>query len=345
MHVLIIKTSSLGDVIQTFPVVEYLKQRDPSCHIDWLVEEEYVSLLSSLPGLNRVIGISTRQWKKQWFRTDIWQQVSKAIREIQNKTYDLILDLQGNTKSALCTFFAKAKTKIGFGWNSVAEWPAYFAYHQTIETDLSLPIQKRYYSLVQQFFHDDLLFEPKEVYLKLTKEEEETLASYSKADCKQILVAFGSKWENKKLSFCTWKEILQNIYDQQKAILYFPCLTEEEKWFAKEMAHFFPKASMLPCYSFALLQHVIRKMDLVLAVDSALLALCGTTSTPVLSLFGPTKGSVYQPVGKQNLFVQGVCPYGISFVARCPRLRSCKTGACLKNINVAKVAALFLNTD
>jgi heptosyltransferase I len=86
-------------------------------------------------------------------------------------------------------------------------------------------------------------------------------------------------------------------------------------------------------------------MDRVIAVDSAALALCGTTSTPSFSFFGPTQASIYKPLGVQHHHFQGTCPYAMSFSARCPRLRSCKTGACLKQASSLELIQSYVSSQ
>jgi heptosyltransferase-1 len=72
-------------------------------------------------------------------------------------------------------------------------------------------------------------------------------------------------------------------------------------------------------------------------MDSATLHLCGTTSTPSFSLFGPSSASIYKPLGEHHVAFQGSCPYGRTFVKRCPILRTCKTGACMKDLTAKRI--------
>jgi heptosyltransferase-1 len=82
-------------------------------------------------------------------------------------------------------------------------------------------------------------------------------------------------------------------------------------------------------------------MDCVIAMDSAALHLCGTTLTPSFSVFGPSAASIYKPLGSQHTHVQGFCPYKQEFIQRCPLLRTCKTGACIKNLQAEELFQHF----
>ncbi len=332
MKFLIVKTSSIGDIIQTFPVVEYLKAQSPDCTIDWVVEEEYASLVKAHPGISEVHVVATRRWKKSFNLAELTQ----AIKLLKKTAYDVVFDLQGNTKSALWTFFAKAPIKVGFGRASVPEKPNLLVTNVKVNVAPDLPIQERYLSVVQHYFKDERRFEFKGVQLRLTSDEEKALKTYQNIEGRKIMVAFSSKWENKRLSF----ETLLALLKQETGRYFFVCGTVEEKQVADTLAAHFPESTVVMGLSFPLWQRVMGEMDLVISADSAALALCGTTSTPSFSFFGPTKASVYKPMGSHHTHFQGSCPYDVEFAARCPRLRSCKTGACLKSVKGAELFSL-----
>lgn len=333
MNFLIVKTSSIGDIIQTFPVVEYLKAKDPACTIDWVVEEEYQSLVQSHPGISQVLTMGSRRWRKKLFSRKSYQELKALIFALKKTKYDVVFDLQGNTKSAFLTQVACGARKVGFGWNSSPEWPNYFVTRERFEVMPDLPIQMRYLSVVQQFFKDEESFSIKGVQLQLTPHEEHELNSYKREGPKCIMVAFASKWDNKCLSLSTLIQFLKKVKTQENCFFYFVSGSLAEKKIADELSTLFPDSLALQGLSFPLWQRLMGLMDLVISVDSAALALCGTTRAPSFSFFGPTQGAVYKPLGSQHHHYQGSCPYKETFSARCPRLRTCKTGACLKSVS------------
>lgn len=91
------------------------------------------------------------------------------------------------------------------------------------------------------------------------------------------------------------------------------------------------------------LQYLFRRMDAVVSMDSFPLHLAGTTETPVFSLFGPSHGFKYAPRGVNKTFIQGPCPYNEKFIKRCPKLRTCKTGDCIKKMKGDFLASKFIN--
>jgi heptosyltransferase-1 len=107
MRVLIVKLSSLGDVVHTLPVAVDIQRAFPHAHIDWVVERSFAPLVSRCRAVSRVIPIDLRQWRRQLFAATT-RQAWQTFREALGQThYDAVLDLQGLTKSAWVSWLAK----------------------------------------------------------------------------------------------------------------------------------------------------------------------------------------------------------------------------------------------
>jgi heptosyltransferase I len=114
MNILIVKLSSLGDVVQTMPVVADMLAIHPNAHIDWVVEEAFAPLVERLVdqmGLRSVIPCGLRRWRKAgmlgWFSPSIRAERAAFKAAIQAVSYDAVIDCQGLTKSALVARMAK----------------------------------------------------------------------------------------------------------------------------------------------------------------------------------------------------------------------------------------------
>jgi heptosyltransferase-1 len=106
MQILLVKTSSLGDVIHNLPVVSDLRRRFPDAAIDWVVEEAFAELPRLHAGVRTVIPVALRTWRKALLLPATWRQVRDFARRLQLTTYDDVLDSQGLVKSALIASFA-----------------------------------------------------------------------------------------------------------------------------------------------------------------------------------------------------------------------------------------------
>jgi len=115
LKILLVKLSSLGDVLHNLPVIWDLRKQYPSAQIDWVVEEGYVSLLEPLKttqdykGIDRVIPLGFRRWKKSLKKGEFVRSIQEFITfktELQQTSYDLIIETQGLIKSAFVTYLA-----------------------------------------------------------------------------------------------------------------------------------------------------------------------------------------------------------------------------------------------
>lgn len=108
MRVLIIKTSSLGDVIHTLPALTDAAHAIPGIRFDWVVEEGFAEIPSWHPAVDQVIPVAIRRWRKnlwQTIKSGEWKAFKQRVRE---RKYDLVIDAQGLVKSAWLTRYVKA---------------------------------------------------------------------------------------------------------------------------------------------------------------------------------------------------------------------------------------------
>ncbi|MDP2070948.1 lipopolysaccharide heptosyltransferase I [Methylotenera sp.] len=115
MRLLLVKMSSMGDIIHNMPLVHDIKQHYPEAIIDWVVEESFVELARLNPLVERIIPVAMRRWKKAIFSKNTWVEFLKFKKNLQTCRYDAILDTQGLIKSAV---IAKLAHGISYGQNS-----------------------------------------------------------------------------------------------------------------------------------------------------------------------------------------------------------------------------------
>ena len=120
MRVLIIKTSSMGDVVHALPAISDMARAIPGIQIDWLVEKSFAAMPQQHRAVQRVITLQWRKWRKS-LRTPETQAAIRGWRaEMSQHRYDLIIDLQGLLKSAAFACFAQGP-RAGYDWHSIRE--------------------------------------------------------------------------------------------------------------------------------------------------------------------------------------------------------------------------------
>ena len=126
--ILLIKTSSLGDVLHNFPVVTDICKHVPEARIDWVVEEKFSLLPALHPGINRAIPTAIRRWRKSLWKSR--GEIQALRNNLRACHYDFVLDTQGLLKSALIARCAPA-VRCGFDWKSAREPLASLFYERT----------------------------------------------------------------------------------------------------------------------------------------------------------------------------------------------------------------------
>lgn len=334
--VLIIRTSALGDIVQTFHVLDYLHARFEHVVVDWAVDASLASLVAAHPLVRRAIPLSIKERS--------FGKLIREVRALREEKYDLVFDLQKNTKSGFVTFLSRSNEKVGFGLATVREWPNVLATNRRFNVP-NMNTRLQYVRLLQKYFKDDS--EPKVMPVRFKIDEagkkklEEILVGTSTP---RIMVCPGSKWINKQLPTETLIEVLQGL--QGTFFLMWGDAVEREM--CEQIAEAVSGCVIVDKLPLPVWQNLMNDMQLVIAVDSSALHLCGTSSAPSFSLFGPTSPEIFKPLGKAHQALQGECPYGVSFEKQCPKLRTCPTGACIRNLPAHSVKAslnAFLGTQ
>lgn len=137
MRILLVKTSSLGDVIHNLPVVSDIRRHFPAATIDWCVEENFASIPRLHPAIERIVPVAIRRWRKHLFKAATWRDVSAFGRVVQAAPYDLVIDTQGLIKSAFVARRARGPLA-GYSADSAREPVAAKLYDRRFSIDVDL---------------------------------------------------------------------------------------------------------------------------------------------------------------------------------------------------------------
>lgn len=121
MRVLIVKTSSMGDVLHTLPALTDAQQAIPGIQFDWVVEEGFAQIPSWHSAVDRVIPVAIRRWRKAWFSAPIKAERTAFRRAVCANQYDAVIDAQGLVKSAALVTRLAHGIKHGMDWSTARE--------------------------------------------------------------------------------------------------------------------------------------------------------------------------------------------------------------------------------
>ncbi|MFD1122215.1 lipopolysaccharide heptosyltransferase I [Methylophilus flavus] len=106
-RILMVKTTSMGDVIHALPAVQDILQHYPDAQIDWLVEESFADIPRLHPHVHQVFTVAVRRWRKQVLQCSTWHEIRAIKRALAAQAYDAVIDVQGLVKSAWIANWAR----------------------------------------------------------------------------------------------------------------------------------------------------------------------------------------------------------------------------------------------
>jgi heptosyltransferase I len=143
LRVLIVKLSSLGDVVHTMPVVHDIRAAQPAAVVDWVVEPAFAPLVRRVNGIGEVIECAERRWREGWLSAPVRKEFAAFRERLRRDSYDAVIDLQGLMKSAMV---AKIARGLRFGIGNATEGSSYEPMSRWL-LDHPIPVEKRIHAM------------------------------------------------------------------------------------------------------------------------------------------------------------------------------------------------------
>lgn len=308
MKVLIVKASALGDVVHALPVLAWLKSADPDMQIDWLVEEGFAALLEGHPLLRRVHRLATRNWRRQGWLAAVregWQ----AVGRLRGERYDVVLDLQGNSKSGLFTLLSGAARRYGFAKNGLREWPNLLAtnHHVTLGPEAH-HISERSLAVARVAFptgFEHLMAGPLPIRPEAARQVEARLVELGLDRRSFAVLHYGTTWPTKLWSVENWQELVRRLVAESDLA---PILTwgsvEEREVVEKIAAAGDGRATLWPRGTLPELVALLARAAVVVGGDTGPIHIASAVGTPTVSMYRVTSGERNGPRGEQHVRLQ-----------------------------------------
>lgn len=287
MDVLLVKTSSLGDVVHTLPAVTDARRAIPDIRFHWVVEEAFADLPARHPAVAEVIPVAIRRWRKTPVRSiKPWREFKKTIRQRQ---YDLVIDAQGLVKSALITRLAHGP-KHGLDKQSAREpWAA-----RVLDYPHAIGKQQHAITRTRQLFAQALGYSVPDSLpdAGLSRQQEnKPLVAGS-----QLIFFHGTTWKTKHWPETYWQTLI-NIATRAGMQVYLPWGNDVEKARAERLTAGVDGANVLPRLSLTDLFDKLLALDGFVAVDTGLAHLAAAAGLAGVALYGPTDPSLTGVIG------------------------------------------------
>lgn len=280
MRILIVKTSSLGDVIHNLPVISDLKKHLSQAEIDWCVEDSFAAIPRLHPGVGQIIPVAIRRWRKQLFKAQTWREIAEFRAAVQAKSYDLVLDTQGLVKSALLARRARGPLA-GYAADSAREPLAssLYARRYSVARDLHAVVRNRQlaaaaFDYVADAVPDYGIAVPSAVFDWLPAKPYVVFLSATSRDDKL--------WPESH-----WLDLGKRLWYQGFGIV-LPAGNPVERARATRLAEGIPGAVAAPPLGIAELAGVLAGAQAAVGVDTGLTHLAVALKVPTIALYTAT---------------------------------------------------------
>ena len=282
MRILIVKLSSLGDLIHTFPALTDAATTLPQARFDWIVDHNFAEVPAWHPAVSQTQSLPLRRCQQHW-QTVI--KLARSVRTLRSLTYDLIIDAQGLIKSALAARLVRGPV-VGYDRHSIREPLASHSYQQPYSVPRNWHAIRRIRSLFAQALGYPMPDTLPDYGLTMRK---------AVTTSNNILLLHGASWPNKLWPMHYWVELIRLIGSDAQVLL--PGHTPEEQARAYQIVQQAGSGRVLPPLDLNALRQQITDCRGVVGLDSGLAHLAAALNIPAVTLYGPTQVSLSGAIG------------------------------------------------
>ena len=324
--ILIVRLSSMGDIIHSLPVASSLRARFPDAFIGWAVEEEFKDLLATALFIDRIYIFKTKHWRKGLsYRTP--GEIYSVIKEIRDSNFDIAIDVQGLVKSGVVTYLSGASLRIGFSRAHARErMSALF-----INKEITPPAELVHIIDQNLYLLKDITGDIDSPDPRLFLQEKDELWAMGElkrmgimdSDLK-VFITPGAGWITKLWGPQKYRELVIELYKRYEARVIL-----SGSYADRGLIEEIKEGTSFPVLQFiggsiGQLMALLRNVDLVIGGDTGPIHVASAFGIPTLSLYGPSSAKRSGPRGERHESVQSDIQCSPCFGREC-RLRRLKT--------------------
>ncbi len=300
MRILIVKLSSLGDVIQTLPVLGDIARAVPQAKVDWVIEESFASLLQTVPAIERVLVYAQRRWRKRPFDAQVRAERHAFRQSLHQYSYDVVIDAQGLLKSAWVARQARLHAggfSVTFGNRSELcsyEWPVRWMLHRTV----AMPWQ------VHAVQRTRLLAAGALSYADAPWLTQPPIYPFGRprplAQRQGVWLSHGTTRADNRWPHSHWLSLARRLIQSGETVFIPQASDAEEAWADALAEELGPAAKKLPRLDLGRLGALMAQARGVVSVDSGLGHLAVALDLPVVQLFSQDRIRRAGPLGQPH---------------------------------------------
>ncbi|MCC6775454.1 MAG: lipopolysaccharide heptosyltransferase I [Hyphomicrobiales bacterium] len=294
-EILIIKTSSLGDVVHQMPAVTELRQHHRNARVAWVVEEAFAPLVRLHPAVDEVLPVASRRWRHTMLTPGTWGEIGRFATILRARRYDRIVDTQGLVRSALIARMAHGE-RHGFDAKSVRERGATCCYdvRHAVARDLHAVARNRLLTGLA------LGYAPQgqpEYGLMRDRLRDRVAGGYG-------LLLHGTARPEKEWSEASWVALGRALAPRGLPLVLL-WGSESERARGARIAEVLPNASLIGRQTLDAVARLVAGATFVIGVDTGLLHLAAALAVPLVAIFVASEPSLTGPIGSGRIAVVG----------------------------------------
>ena len=300
MKVLILKPSSLGDVIQALPVLRLIKQHRPDSEIRWWIDSGLTSLLDGDPDLAGLIPFERRRWGSPWRWGEVWQ----SVRHIRSFQFDWVIDLQSLLRSATVAWLANGSRTVGLAdpregaaafYDVAVPRPGRLAHavdwYLQVLPELGVPVHSNFDWLPAR---PAVLAEVEALWNPQPKTE------------RWIALQPGARWDNKRWPADSYFRVAKELAARHADVRFAIFGSREDHALGEAIATAAPGRCLDLCGKTSLPQLIewLRLCSVIVTNDTGPMHAAAALGKPVVGIFGPTEPRRTGPYGQMERVLQ-----------------------------------------
>jgi len=299
MHVLLVKTSSMGDILHALPALTDAMQALPGIRFDWVAEEGFAQIPGWHPAVNEVFPVAIRRWRKNWFSPQSREERETFYARLSARQYDCVIDAQGLLKSAFLVTRKALGVKHGMDWRSAREPLATLFYDKRHRVSW----QEHAVERVRELFSQSL------GYKKPAAQGDYAISAHFPTHLNDnsppyVVFLHATTRDDKHWPESHWRKLI-GLMAHSGLRIKLPWGAPHEEARAKRLAEGYDFVEVLPKMTLADVAQVLAGAQFVVSVDTGLSHLTAALARPNITLYGPTDPGLIGGYGQNQLALRG----------------------------------------
>jgi heptosyltransferase-1 len=295
MRVLIVRLSSMGDVVHTLPALSDAALAYPGIRFDWAVDEAFGQIPAWHRNVETVFPVDLRRWRGQLISPKGFRELRASLKTLRKESYDSVVDLQGEFKSAFVARLASGP-RFGYDGASAREWGAHVSYHRRF------PVAKGTHSMsrMRRLLSAALSYSYDESSIDYGIDRTRLIPAPLKTSRPYVVFIHSTSWAAKNWPEDYWKDLGERVLAMGFTVV-LPWGSEAERLRSERIANNSPNVIVLPQLSISEKASIIDGAAATVGLDTGLSHIAAALGVPSITIYGATDPDLCGTIGPHQV--------------------------------------------